>query len=288
MSLSDPVEIGAEIQLLIGRISASPSSVAVDAQRLVDLLMTMHGTGLSRIIELVHAEPGHRVLYEQMRRDPLVGSLLALHDVASPPPELIQITRARPQHPGDDGRAASPQRCELCQAPLTSHHAHVLDCETRRLLCACRTCSEVGGRYQLVPSRYLHGPSMRLTKSQWDTLGIPVGLAFFVFDSQRGHVIASYPGPAGATESVLPLDAWPALDASWLRELAPDVEALLVRRRGDEYLCYVVPLDACYELVGRIRQTWTGLGGGTAARAEVDKFFEDIDQRASRPVELQA
>ena len=119
---------------------------------------------------------------------------------------------------------------------------------------------------------------MKIAPAQWDALAIPVDLAFFFFNSDLARTVACYPGPAGAAESLLPLAAWPALvDANpWIQALAPDVEALLVRRIDEEYICFLVPIDACYELVGRIRSEWTGLGGGDRVRREIDQFFATI------------
>ena len=42
---------------------------------------------------------------------------------------------------------------------------------------------------------------------------IPVGMAFFFFNSALGRVTGFYPSPAGATESLLPLAAWQAFAA---------------------------------------------------------------------------
>ena len=101
---------------------------------------------------------------------------------------------------------------------------------------------------------------------------------------------AFYPGPAGATESDLPLDAWAAITAAnpALRVLAPDVEALLIRapapgRAGPAgFECHLVPVDACYELVGLLRRTWRGFDGGQEARAALAGFFATVAAR-SRP-----
>jgi hypothetical protein len=289
MSVAAPADIGAEIEALLGRITAAGGPAATEVQELVRLLMAFYGAGLSRIVELMRAEGAHAPLFDRLTRDPLVASLLTLHNLQPPPsPPLIQILRA-PRHEGSaDGTPLRGERCELCDTPVPAAHAHVLDLDTKRLLCACAVCGGAGGRYRLVPSRYVHTPAMRLTAAQWETFGIPVGLAFFVRDSRRGCVVASYPGPAGATESVLPVDTWVPADAPWLREVAPDVEAVLVRRQGDGCVCYIVPLDACYELVGRIRRTWTGFSGGAAAQAEIDRFFADLAGRASRATELPA
>jgi hypothetical protein len=90
---------------------------------------------------------------------------------------------------------------------------------------------------------------------------------------------AFYPGPAGATESELDLTAWERIAARHpaLATLRPDVEALLVRRDGD---CYLVPIDACYELVGRLRTLWRGFDGGPEAHAAVAAFFDELRKRA--------
>jgi hypothetical protein len=61
-------------------------------------------------------------------------------------------------------------------------------------------------------------------------------------------------------------------------DLRPDVEALLLRRGGDSYL---VPIDVCYELVGRLRRLWRGFDGGQEAHAAVEELFERVRARAS-------
>ncbi len=42
---------------------------------------------------------------------------------------------------------------------------------------------------------------------------------------------------------------------------------------------YLVPIDACYELVGLLRMHWTGFDGGPEARADIDAFFERVRSR---------
>jgi hypothetical protein len=56
---------------------------------------------------------------------------------------------------------------------------------------------------------------------------------------------------------------------------------VIVRRKGggaDE--AYIVPIDACYELVGRLRTCWRGFDGGAEAHAELDAFFGRVRERA--------
>jgi hypothetical protein len=135
-----------------------------------------------------------------------------------------------------------------------------------------------------VPDRYLSDPDFLLSDDQWDALQIPVGMAFFLRNSARDAVIACYPSPAGATESELSLDAWSeGVGASALAaELAPDVEALLVRRAetGGRQECLLVPIDVCYRLVGLVRLHWKGFDGGAQAWAAIDALFDEVRNRA--------
>jgi hypothetical protein len=64
-----------------------------------------------------------------------------------------------------------------------------------------------------------------------------------------------------------------------MRAMAPDVEALLVRRTHEARDCFIVPIDACYELAGRIRRRWTGFGGGPDVRVEIDSFFAMLREK---------
>jgi len=99
--------------------------------------------------------------------------------------------------------------------------------------------------------------------------------------------VTFYPGPAGATESLLPLATWTqALDAHpVLGTLVKDVEALLVSRGGDGAGCFIVPIDACYELVGRIKRCWKGFDGGEEAHGEIAAFFATVRSRCAEPAE---
>jgi len=185
----------------------------------------------------------------------------------------------QPRH--EQAKPQPGERCELCAALIPDDHGHVVDLESRALMCTCRPCYLVfepqgagGSRFRAVPNRYMSFPELSVSTSQWDALQIPVGVAFFFMNSTTGQLAAFYPGPAGATESLLPLDAWQELvaDNPGLDTLQPDVEALLVR--GTE--CYLVPIDVCYELVGRLRVVWKGFDGGAEAHAALDAFFGRI------------
>ena len=178
---------------------------------------------------------------------------------------------------GDQGEA-----CELCGAPLASTHTHLA--AGRRLVCACEGCAFLldhgeQGRYLRVPARARSLPEVRLGDESWEALCIPIGLAFFLRSSTEERVIALYPGPGGATECALSLEAWRRIqvDNPALENLLPDVEALLVDRRCGRERCLVVPIDRCYELVGLIRTRWRGLSGGTEVDEAIDAFFETLE-----------
>jgi hypothetical protein len=202
---------------------------------------------------------------------------------------LAVLTRVSARRPAPDAE----ERCEMCAEAIAEQHQHVVDVLSRGLLCTCRPCyllftadgAEL--RYRAVPDRYLSFPDDDLDARRWDELEIPVGLAFFFHNSMLGRTVAFYPGPAGATESELPLGAWDRIVAAdpALALLAPDVEALIVRMpdrtSGGAPGSFLVPIDRCYELVGALRRVWRGFDGGQEARALLDAFFADLVARSS-------
>ncbi|GII51886.1 hypothetical protein Pth03_02750 [Planotetraspora thailandica] len=198
------------------------------------------------------------------------------------------------QPPGQPGAAPASvstpadARCELCAGPAGEDHPHVVDVETRALLCACRGCHllfdpAAQGRYRAVPRRHLHAARFRMTAADWEDLQIPVRTAFFFHNSTLGRTVVFYPSPAGATQSLLPLPAWERVLAAnpELPPAEPDVEALLVDRGADGFTCHLVPISTCYELVGLVRRHWKGFSGGQEAWAAIDGFFADLARRGT-------
>lgn len=178
----------------------------------------------------------------------------------------------------------------MCGEFVPDEHEHVVNTESRNLMCTCRGCwllftsnGAGGGRYLAVPDRYASLGAFSIAPGSWDELQIPVSIAFFFRNSTLGSVAAFYPSPAGATESLLPLDAWDRLvaDNALLATMESDVEALLVRRDASHEEAYIVPIDACYELVGELRRLWKGFDGGTEARAASDAFFDRLRDRST-------
>jgi Family of unknown function (DUF5947) len=176
--------------------------------------------------------------------------------------------------------------CEMCASEIPSGHSHIVNLESRSLMCACRACyllftqqGAAQGKYRAVPERYLMLGSFELTAEAWEEFQIPVGMAFFFFNSELKRVTGFYPSPAGATESMLTLETWQNLVAGnqTLATLEHDVEALLINRpRGGDFECFVVPIDACYELTGIVRRRWKGFDGGEDARRDIDAFFDSL------------
>ena len=195
----------------------------------------------------------------------------------------IRANRGTPQPAGE--------RCEMCAEAIADEHQHVVNLEGRQLMCVCRGCyllfTDVDAdlRYRAVPDRYLAFGDFALDRRAWEALQIPVGLAFFFHNSSIARTVAFYPGPAGATESELDLAAWNDIRAAEPRvdTIAADTEALLVRVPDDETAscrAYLVPIDACYEFVGRLRMMWRGFDGGQDVRTYIEGFFETLDRRS--------
>jgi hypothetical protein len=210
------------------------------------------------------------------------------------PSFLRQIARRRPS-------AEKEERCELCSAALAPVHQHLLDPKTRQISCACDGCvilfcGQKGAHFLRIPRRIRRLVDFRMTDLQWEALMIPINLAFFYRDATAERVIAMYPSPAGATESLLSLESWEEIVAQnkALKHMESDVEAFLVNRistssrmgsssaretdLGPEY--FIVPIDECYRLVGLIRMHWRGLSGGTEVWKEIHAFFNDLRSRS--------
>jgi hypothetical protein len=176
----------------------------------------------------------------------------------------------------------------MCSAPLAKSHQHLIEPASRKLICSCDACAILFGgqtKFRRVPRSVQNLKDFRLTDSQWDGLMMPINLAFFFHSTPHGRMVAMYPSPAGATESLLALDTWQEIvrDNPVLEGMEADVEALLVNRIGHargftdpEY--YLAPIDQCYKLVGLIRARWQGLSGGTEVWQDIAGFFADFRQ----------
>jgi hypothetical protein len=174
--------------------------------------------------------------------------------------------------------------CELCAKAIPPGHQHLLELEKRRVMCSCDPCAILFGgnakqRYRRIPRDVRQLRNFSIDDQEWDSLLIPINLAFFVYSSAAGRVIAQYPSPGGAMESALDLEYWSAIVERnpVLSKFEPDVEALLVNRLSATAPQYFrAPIDQCFRLIGIIRIEWRGLSGGPEVWQEIDRFFAQL------------
>ena len=184
-------------------------------------------------------------------------------------------------------KRSSAERCELCSVELAPAHQHLLEQKTRQIVCACDGCvvlfcGQAGAHFLRIPRRIRALADFHMTDMQWESLMIPINLAFFYRDGGANRMVAMYPSPAGATESLLSLESWEEIAAenTALQAMESDVEALLVNRIGQASQYFIVPIDECYRLVGLIRMHWKGLSGGTEVWTEIHNFFASLESRS--------
>ena len=220
-----------------------------------------------------------------MRQSPTLRSL-----ARNKPRQVVDPVAVLREYTGGVREQGAPgEQCEMCAVPIGPQHSHLADIQGHRLLCSCRSCyllftddAASRGHYRAVPERYRSNPDFTMSAAQWDAMGIPVNLAFLFYQSDQTRYVAFYPSPGGATESLLDLAAWDEVVAGdpRLQELVPDVEAVLLRRLDDGFECHLVPIDACYELVGIVRQYWEGFAGGEEVWRRIGDFFAGIRERS--------
>ncbi len=179
------------------------------------------------------------------------------------------------------------EHCDLCSVELPPRHRHLLAMDDRRVVCACSACAlrfqnVIDGRYKLIPRDAYALPDVVLSDEHWNRLALPINLAFFFYSTPEEKMTVLYPSPGGATESLVPLDAWETIigENPVLEQMEPDVEALLVNRVDDARACYLAPIDTCYELVGLIRLHWQGFSGGKKVWDEIEGFFDRLERKA--------
>jgi Family of unknown function (DUF5947) len=183
---------------------------------------------------------------------------------------------------------APVERCELCGLELASEHGHLLEPGRRRIVCACDACSilfcgQEKAKFLRVPRRVVRLDNFAFTDLEWGAMMLPINLAFFLRGADGGTT-AMYPSPAGAMESLICLAPWTDLfgrTETVLSRVEIEVEALMVNRISDDASYFIVPIDACYQLVGLIRTKWRGLSGGSEVWQAIAEFFAVLDRRAT-------
>jgi hypothetical protein len=173
--------------------------------------------------------------------------------------------------------------CELCGSPLSPAHPHLLELEKRRVTCACEACSilfpgNTRQRYRRIPRDVYRLEHFAMDDHEWESLLIPINLAFFVYSSAAAKWIAQYPSPGGIMESSLDLEYWNTIREHnpVLNKFEPDVDTLLVNRVNKQPQYFRAPIDKCFHLVGLIRRHWRGLSGGEQVWKEIDHFFGEL------------
>ncbi|MGH9514399.1 MAG: DUF5947 family protein [Terriglobales bacterium] len=211
-----------------------------------------------------------------------MGAITSNGNARSTPLAALQRLVSKPQE--------KVEVCELCATSLLANHRHLLELDARRVSCACDPCAILFSgnsrqRYHQIPRDITRLQNFQMDDQAWDSLLIPINLAFFVYSSAAGRVVAQYPSPGGAMESSLDLEYWDAIVERnpILKKFEPDVEALLLNRISDSPCYYRAPIDQCFRLIGLIRTQWRGLSGGTEVWQEIDRFFEELN-RFSRTV----
>jgi hypothetical protein len=202
---------------------------------------------------------------------------------------LRRFAKEESEKAAREAAEAAQEHCELCSEPIPPEHRHLMEVSAREMLCVCRPCSILfdreaasEGRYRLIPGRRLFLEDFEMSDAQWESLRVPVDMAFFFYSTPAERVVAFYPSPMGPTESLLKLGAWEELEDSnpMLGEMERDVEALLVNRVRGAREHFLVPMDECYSLVGLIRMRWRGLSGGREVWEEIGRFFEQLRGRS--------
>lgn len=212
--------------------------------------------------------------------DPMTASVRELADGRETAPATSALGRVIRQAAAR--RSETGERCDLCGTAVTDRHRHLFDTERVEVMCACQACSLLfdkdaasDGHYRLLPTR-----RVRLAAFSTKTLGVPVGLAFFI-RRPKGAVTAHYPSPAGATQWEVEAEAWRDVVAGTpaLAALEADVEALLVNTARGQQHHWIVPIDDCFRLVAVVRTTWEGLSGGSRVWPEIDSFFAALTEQ---------
>lgn len=185
-------------------------------------------------------------------------------------------------------RRATGESCELCGTAIGDVHPHLVEPNDHKLFCSCRACAILFSRqaetkYLLVPDSGRLLPDFKISDDQWASLMIPVDMAFFFRSTPAGRIVALYPSPAGATESLLTLDSWQELerDNPELGDMHPDVEGLLVNRVSADHEYFIAPIDRFYELVGTIKSGWRGFSGGSEVWGAIRGCFDRLREHSA-------
>jgi hypothetical protein len=183
------------------------------------------------------------------------------------------------------------ETCDFCSVALDARHRHILEIANQKLRCVCDPCAlrfenVIEGRFKLIPRDPVALNGFRMTDEQWNAFALPINLAFFFNSTSAQKVVAMFPSPGGAMESLLSFHDWGKLAAEnpAIEQMQADVQALLVNRIGAAREYFIAPIDLCYELSGLVRTHWRGLSGGDAVWTAINRFFSNLKRHGVHPI----
>src|ERR671916_3043042 len=122
---------------------------------------------------------------------------------------LRRFAQEESEKAAKEAAEAAQEYCELCSEPILTEHRHLLEVSTREIMCVCRPCSILfdrqaasEGKYRLIPDRHLFLEDFEMDDAHWESLRVPVDMAFFFYSTPAERVVAFYPSPMGPTESL--------------------------------------------------------------------------------------
>jgi hypothetical protein len=175
------------------------------------------------------------------------------------------------------------EKCDFCGKSV-SKHRNMIKVSEMRFMRACEMCSfiqSVRGDYKLIPTQIKFLKDFYISEELRMEFIIPVNIAFFVFNSSRNSIVASYPAPSGAIELNLKMETWKKLETinSTIKDLKSDIEALLVNRLEMPVQYYIAPINLCYKLVEIIKTTQKGVFGGKQTEYAIQNFFRELKNK---------
>jgi hypothetical protein len=173
------------------------------------------------------------------------------------------------------------KHCDVCGMVVEFQPSYLVHPASRRLMFCCETCATnlVGGgsgKYRRVPKSVQILADLKMSDAQWDSLSLPINLAFLYYSSPDRGVLVVCPSASGPNEIALPAPQWEDLvrDNPILRTFQPDVEGLLINRVGPTRRYFRAPIDQCFKLTAFIKDHWSGVTGGVDIWRKLEWCFD--------------
>ena len=171
------------------------------------------------------------------------------------------------------GRRSSAAIC--AGRELGAEHDHLIEPAERRLACACGACAvlfsaQAGTKYKRVPRDVRALDELTISDAQWEALRLPDRSGVLLPQHAAGPGRGLLPEPGRAP----PSRCWSSRPGRRSGREHPVLARPAARRpgaagesgapgRGAGAVCFLVPIDQCFRLVGIIRMHWKGFTGGT-------------------------